>query len=105
MSTKHSRRERNFEFMRIVKCLPCCLCSEGDCDGVVEADHAGSRPFARRAPDETCIPLCSKHHADRTLRNGFFRGMPVMEMKKWCAEQMVKTQRAVMLYEDGMEMI
>jgi len=105
MSTKHARRLRNFDFMRVVKQMPCCLRAQGDCEGVVEADHAGARPFGRRAPDESCIPLCQKHHADRTLRNGIFSGMSPLEMRVWCASKILDTQRRYLAHRRGLEIL
>ena len=98
--TAHSERERDLAFMGWVKTLPCCLRRERDAGPCSsggrtwsEADHAGERAGFRRADDDTCIPLCSRHHMDRTIRRGYFAGRPWAWMRAWCDEQIAYTQR------------
>jgi len=85
--TKYARRERDFEYMKWVKTQPCLLAGvegAGPCTGVVEADHAGlERGIGMKAPDDTCIPLCSGHHLDRHACTGFFRGRPKDWKRAW----------------------
>lgn len=98
--TAHGERERDLAFMGWVKTLPCRLrhergagpCSAGGRDWS-EADHAGKRAGFHRAPDDTCIPLCNRHHADRTCRRGYFAGLGWAEMRAWCDEQIAYVRR------------
>lgn len=102
---------RDREYLLAVKQLPCCLMREvrvfanvalwsearrarlleqylnvafSTCEGAVEADHAGERPFGRKADDDTAIPLCRKHHRERTDYTGAFRGYTAVSMRLWC---------------------
>ncbi len=96
--TKYARRDRNLEFMRWVKTLPCALARPLDkmppewigglspcpaAAGATEAHHAGRRALGRKAPDDTCIPLCPFHHAALTDRRKPFRGWPRGAVKAW----------------------
>jgi len=68
----YAQRERDTDRMVWIKSQPCCApliaaratlpVDFGPCDGVVEADHAGARGLGRKAGDDTCIPLCVRHH-------------------------------------------
>ncbi len=85
--------------MAWVKSQRCVLARAGDagpCSGGAwsEADHAGERAGWRRADDATCIPLCSRHHRDRTERRGWFAGRPWEWMRAWCDEQIARTRAA-----------
>jgi hypothetical protein len=98
--TAHSERERDLAFMAFVKTLPCCLLhtpEAGPCSdrgrAWSEADHAGERPGFRRADDDTCIPMCNRHHRDRTERRGFFARRPWAWMRAWCDEQIANVRR------------
>lgn len=75
--TKYALRERDIPYMLWVKTLPCLFTDNriaGPCSGVVEADHAGlDSGIGAKAPDDTCVPLCSRHHLDRHAATGFFR--------------------------------
>jgi hypothetical protein len=56
-------RVRDYDYMRWVKTMPCLLVDVCvGCLGPVEAHHAGERGFGQKAPDDTCIPLCTAHH-------------------------------------------
>jgi len=94
--TKYARRERDLEFMRFVKTLPCLLAGvegAGPCAGPTEADHAGlDAGLNQKAPDSTCIPLCSQHHFDRHACMRFFRGVPKQEKREWRLAAIEKTQ-------------
>ena len=92
---KYARRVRDFDFMLWVKTQQCLLAGNyeaGPCSGVVEADHAGLRGIGQKAPDDTCIPLCSGHHLDRHACTGFFRGREKAWKRDWRAEAITKTQ-------------
>lgn len=70
--TKYRRRERDFEYMVWIKTQRCCA-PVVDCDGPIEAHHAGRRGLGHKAPDDTCIPLCRRHHRDITDMTFVFR--------------------------------
>lgn len=54
---------------------PCMMASDR-CEGRIEAHHAGRKPgMGLKAPDDTCVPLCSRHHGDLTNHRGAFAGM------------------------------
>lgn len=61
----------------------------GRCGGAVEAHHAGERARDRKAPDDTCIPLCYEHHRGERCgitspRPGsLFSGWPPHAIKAW----------------------
>lgn len=67
---------RDFAFMLWVKQQPCLLAgdqSAGECRGPIHAHHAGARPgVSMKAPDDTCIPLCERHHDDWHSCRGAF---------------------------------
>ena len=84
---KYRRRSRRMDFMAYILFQPCVLqdaSGAGKCWGRVQADHAGSRPYGQKAPDDTCIPLCTKHHRDRTDYTGYFKGWRGAQMRAWC---------------------
>lgn len=96
--TKYASRARNLDYMRWVKTLPCALARPLDklppewlgglspCPAAyvpTEAHHAGRRALGRKASDDTCIPLCSFHHAALTDRRKPFRGWPRGAVKAW----------------------
>jgi hypothetical protein len=86
-STAYARRDRDFDYMGLVKQLPCLLegvDGAGYCDGAVEADHAGlDRGLSQKADDTTCIPLCRQHHRDRTESTGLFAALTKDERRAW----------------------
>jgi len=85
-NTKYRRRERDVDFMLFVLTQPCAvrsLARAGACDGRVQADHAGARGLGVKAPDDTCIPLCMKHHGQRTDYRGFFKNWKGPQMRAW----------------------
>ena len=71
--TAYSDRPRDLAYLGWVRQQPCLLRHLGDCDGTVEADHAGERPYGQKCGDDQALPLCRKHHRDRTDSRGFFR--------------------------------
>lgn len=93
--TRYSERQRDWTFMGAVKQLRCLLEDQGDCEGQVEADHAGARPLGHKAPDDTCIPLCSGHHRQRTDYAGFFAGFTASLMRVWCDHAIDRTRKLV----------
>jgi hypothetical protein len=83
---KYRRRDRDWDFMAYVLWLPCELrnvLGAGRCQGRVQADHAGQRPFGQKSQDDTCIPLCEKHHTNRTDYRGYFKNWTGVQMREW----------------------
>jgi hypothetical protein len=73
--TAYARRPRDVGRMLFVKSLYCYVGSvygSEDCSRVIEAHHAGKRGLGQKAPDDTCIPLCRRHHQQATDYSGFF---------------------------------
>ena len=95
--TKYARRERDIDYMLLVKGLECILARNdeaGPCTGVTEADHAGlDAGLNQKAPDDTCIPLCSGHHLDRHACTGYFRGREKAWKRDWRLVAIEITQR------------
>lgn len=90
---RRSGRVRNRAHLIAVKMLPCCVAFLGDCNGPTEADHAGKRPLGRKCSDLETIPLCRKHHRDRTDGRGVFWRMAAMCLRDWCDQRIAETQR------------
>lgn len=94
--TKYAQRERDFDYMEFVKTLPCRLAGlegAGPCSGVTEADHAGlDAGLTQKAPDDTCIPMCTGHHRDRHACTGFFRGREKGWKRNWRLCAIAETQ-------------
>jgi hypothetical protein len=94
--SKYRRRLRAIPFMLWVKRQPCSarfLDCNSPCIGRVEADHAGRRGIGQKASDYTCVPLCSKHHAERTNFSGVFKSWDQARMRFWLAQRIWFTQR------------
>jgi hypothetical protein len=104
---KYARRERDLAYMKLVKTLPCAVSATPTrwtriapalctlCTGEVQADHAGSRAMGRKCPDDETIPLCRKHHRERTDLRGAFKGWDRIEMRRWCDYVIRITQQAI----------
>lgn len=101
---RRSERVRDPAYMELVRALPCALswlsALEGApaiwaCLGPVEADHAGPRPLGRKCHDRETIPLCSRHHRQRTDYRGYFRGWDGARMRQWCDEQIANARAKV----------
>lgn len=86
---KYARRERGWDFMAYILKQPCAV-RHGNvvvihpCEGRVQADHAGTRGLGVKSADDTCIPLCRKHHGERTDYKGFFKNWKGPQMREWC---------------------
>lgn len=93
-TTSYSRRERGWDYMEWVKGLPCLLAAGGGCAGMIEADHAGDRGLGQKSKDAECIPLCSRHHRDRTDRQGMFGSFDAQNMRDWRLGMVVFVQAA-----------
>ena len=105
--TAYRRRRRLLVYMAWVKTQPCELAGvegAGHCWGGIEADHAGEKPgLGMKADDSTCIPLCSRHHRHRTVRDGFFRGMTREAELDWRMAAVLRTQVRYQAHRAAME--
>lgn len=90
--TKYRRRPRDLAYMAWVRTQPCCAKPFGRCYGRVEADHAGTRGYGEKADDNTCIPLCGKHHTQRGSFSGPFRPWDQARMRGWLALMVAEHQ-------------
>src|SRR5438876_7146610 len=57
---------RDPDYIRFVRGQPCCVCER---TWGIEASHTGPRGLGQKASDQSCIPLCWKHH--RTGRDSY----------------------------------
>lgn len=96
---RRSERERDPEFMRWVRRQPCSVRVDPPdpnrltpCCGRVEADHMGDRAVGRKASDDTCAPMCSTHHVQRSSHHGSFYELDQEELREWRARQIQRTQ-------------
>lgn len=112
-TTKHARRERGREYMAWTSRQPCMVARfwqrlhthAGNrrlvlemhlcCDGPIQVDHAGNRftdGDGTRAFDRTVIPMCRKHHEQRTNacgtpgQAGIFAGFDADMVRAWSDE-------------------
>lgn len=112
--TKHARRPRAFDYMAWTSRQVCIVARAGlvlhrasssprydvpaivakhlACEGPIQVDHAGNRftdGDGKRAFDRTCIPLCRKHHEQRTNAGGtlgqagIFYGFTAEMVRTW----------------------
>lgn len=94
---RRSERQRDLDYMAFVRGRPCIVGAQADiggCEGRTEADHAGRRPLGRKCSDRDTIPLCSKHHRDRTDLRDFFAGWSATEMRAWLDAAIKHTRTA-----------
>lgn len=84
---KYARRARDFDYMGWIKTQPCAARFLSPCNGIIEADHAGRRGIGQKAADETCIALCTRHHAERGDFSGPFKSWNQERMRGWLVEQ------------------
>ena len=118
----YRRRERDLDFMKKVRKLPCIVrtwlmiignTDDFDkldyklwifppnvtpCTGRVQADHLGRRALGTKAHDTTCAPMCEGHHGERTDYKGIFKGWKAENMRDWCDWAIRRTRIEV----DGM---
>jgi hypothetical protein len=80
---KYARRFRDRDFMAFVAKQPCHLAHTGKCYGRVQVDHAGNHAFGQRSPDNETIPLCRRHHQQRTDYRGYFKDFNATSMQEW----------------------
>lgn len=92
---RRQSRERNREFMMWVRRQPCAVRGEMPfvarmedlCDGHVQADHVGRRGLSQKSDDVECVPLCEKHHTQRSSFHGFFATWDQEQMRAWLEKQ------------------
>lgn len=91
--TKYRSRPRDIAYMTWVRQQSCHADWMSGCSGNVEADHAGHRGVGRKATDDTCIPLCQRHHRQRTDFSGPFKGWNKAMMRGWLDGAITRYQR------------
>lgn len=99
--TKHARRPRDMEYMGKVAALRTCVVRElaghhVGCEGRLEVDHATGR--YGEDSDRNTIPLCRKHHAEKTGQvggGGFMAGKSLAWRRGWLAMAIAWTRAAV----------
>jgi hypothetical protein len=99
--SKYARRERDIPYMMRVKKMRCSVrvhcATTSRCQGRIEADHAGERPFGQKCPDSETIPMCQKHHRERTDLRGAFKGWSAQAMRVWCDFVIAETQKHIVM--------
>jgi len=87
-------------WVRRQSCALFARCTEIEgpfCEGRIHAHHAGRRPgVGMKAPDDTAIPLCEKHHRAWHDMTGIFAGLSKLERRRWSA-----ARRAALKSERG----
>ena len=98
--TSHARRERDFAYMGEVGKLPCAVAhlmvGYPPCNGPVQVDHAFGR--RKRSADLMTIPLCRKHHREKTGQvggGGFMAGWSLALRRGWLEVAVAWTRAAV----------
>lgn len=81
---RRSSRVVDEDFKAIVRTLPCRLRILLRCEGPVEADHQGPHGLGMKADDTTCVPMCRKHHRERTDYTGPFKDWDASMMRAFC---------------------
>jgi hypothetical protein len=76
---------RDTPYMMWIKRWSCCArpFATTPCHGQVQADHAGRRGWGQKADDQTCIPLCRRHHRERDHFHGTFKTWDHDRMRQW----------------------
>ncbi len=92
----------DLDYVLWVKRNPCCAAGMSACQGGVEADHTGRRGLGQKAHDNTCISLCSGHHAQRDAFWGPFRDLTRERMRAWLDGHVVRL-RVKYLRETGID--
>lgn len=86
MQRKRARRrpeDVDQSYVAWVKQQRCAVCGRAP----VEAHHAGDHGLGKRAPDRTCIPLCTACHRNRHEVRGVFMSWTKHERRAWEDEQ------------------
>jgi hypothetical protein len=113
---KYARRERDLDYMRKVRRLPCVvrvalkfgwslengrLLVATSCSGRVQADHMGTRAYGQKSHDRECAPACKGHHGERTDSRGAFKDWTKVEMRPFCDWAIEWTQQQVKEMDRG----
>jgi len=102
--TSHARRPRDFDYMGKVAKLPCIVKwltiapvnLRHLCDGRITVDHAFGR--YRKDADRMTIPLCEKHHREKTGQvggGGFMAGWSLGRRRGWLSTAVAVTREAI----------
>ena len=71
-------------YVRWIRGRPCSAKGMGgDCQGRIEAHHAGERGMGQRSHDWTCVPLCMSHHRAWHDGGAPFAAMSREERRGW----------------------
>lgn len=100
--SRYSDRQRDLKRMAWVKQQECAVSLDqvvlelaGPCEGVIEADHAGGGSgMGRKAPDDTTIPACVRHHREPGLESLLYGKVEHGFVRQWKKEQAATWKRA-----------
>jgi len=102
--TSHASRPRDTEYMGKVAKLPCVvrdllgtLMNDRACEGRITVDHAFGRYL--KDADRMTIPLCEKHHREKTGQvggGGFMAGWSVARRRGWLSIAIAVTREAIL---------
>lgn len=73
---RRSSRVRDPQYMEWIRTRACAAAyiDVDQCLQPIHAHHAGKRGVGQKASDDTCIPLCERHHREWHDGNGVFVG-------------------------------
>lgn len=100
---RRTGRKLNPTFLAFVRTLRCCAHLLSPCFGRVEADHVGWRPTGRKCDDVEAIPMCARHHDQRTDSQGPWKCMSPDQRLDWCGERVLETQAAFLLVHGSLD--
>lgn len=93
---RRSHAVKDESFKAAVRLLPCCARYMGPCRGHVDPHHAGDdRGLGQKASDDTCIPMCRKHHTEIEDVTGAFKGWIKEMLRSWQDEKIAATRATV----------
>lgn len=94
------RRDAEPEYLDWIRRQCCAARDFGPCGGRIEAHHAGKNPgVSLKAPDSSCIPLCSYHHAALGSFYGPFRQWSGERARRWQDDQIGETRSRYLAQE------
>lgn len=62
------------------------------CEGRIECDHMGERPYGRKCHDDESGPMCTIGHWARTNYVREFKAFTAVEMRAWCDQVIAETR-------------